>query len=151
MTELEEHKRVVRSAGIPFFSPERQLPAFVKTAVSSRGQLTGIPSLENLDSTVRSLGTGAGKEAGAFLYPLSLDGSPDGRVYVLDAGNARIQVFDIEGKYLTQWGRKGSGEGEFDFGSGRTPEDFAGSVAVDGEGYIYVADELNKRIQKFAP
>jgi DNA-binding beta-propeller fold protein YncE len=131
--------------------PERQLPVYVKTGVSPRGQLTGLPSLAGLDNTVKSLGAGAGKKAGAFFYPLSLDGSPDGRVYVLDAGNARIQVFDITGKYLTQWGHEGSGEGEFDFGSGRVPEDFAGSVAVDSEGFIYVADVGNRRIQKFAP
>jgi hypothetical protein len=29
--------------------------------------------------------------------------------------------------------------------------DFAGSVAVDDEGFIYVADVGNGRIQKFAP
>ena len=131
--------------------PEKQLPAFTKTRVTSSGQLTGLPSLAGLDNTVTVLGTGAGKEAGSFFYPISLDGSQDGRVYVLDAGNARIQVFDIGGKYLTQWGHKGSGEGEFDFGSGRAAEEFAGSVAVDSEGFIYVADVGNKRIQKFAP
>ena len=48
-------------------------------------------------------------------------------------------------------GRKGSDEGQFDFGSGNVPEDFAGSVAVDDEGFIYVADVGNQRIQKFAP
>ena len=31
------------------------------------------------------------------------------------------------------------------------PLDLAGSIAVDAEGYIYVADVANKRIQKFAP
>ena len=92
-----------------------------------------------------------GQEPGQFIFPLSFDGSADGRIYVLDAGNARIQVFDLEGNYITQWGRKGSDEGEFDFGNGSVPEDFAGSVAVDDEGNIYVADVGNGRIQKFAP
>ena len=98
-----------------------------------------------------AVGTGVGQGAGELLYPLSFDAGPDGRIFVLDAGNGRIQVFDTEGQYLTQWGHKGSGEGEFDFGSGQLPEDFAGSVAVDSEGFIYVADVGNKRIQKFAP
>ena len=70
---------------------------------------------------------------------------------MLDAGNARIQVFDLDGNYITQWGRKGSSAGEFDFGSGGAPEDFEGSIAVDSEGNIYVADVGNGRIQKFAP
>ena len=69
---------------------------------------------------------------------------------MLDAGNARIQVFDAEGKYITQFGRPGQGSGEFHFGSGGESTDFAGSVAVDDEGYIYVADVGNSRIQKFA-
>ncbi|MSR84409.1 MAG: hypothetical protein EXS58_16060 [Candidatus Latescibacteria bacterium] len=86
-----------------------------------------------------------------MLFPLSIDAGPDGQIYVLDAGNARIQVFDAEGEYLTQWGHRGGGEDEFDFGLGLVPEDFAGSVAVDGEGYIYVAEVFNRRIAGFAP
>ncbi len=97
------------------------------------------------------LGAGLGQENGEMIVPLSFDAGPDGRVFVLDAGNARIQVFDKEGNYLTQWGRKGSGEGEFDFGSVGVAEDFIGSIAVDEQGFIYVADASNRRIQKFAP
>ena len=123
----------VRYAQLTSISPQRGPGWPVAGVVSSR------------------LGSGAGAEPGAFFFPLSFDGSADGRIYVLDAGNARIQVFDFEGNYITQWGRKGSGPGEFDFGSGGIPEDFAGSVAVDSEGFIYVADVGNKRIQKFAP
>jgi tripartite motif-containing protein 71 len=77
--------------------------------------------------------------------PLSFDLSPDGRVYVLDAGNRRIQAFDTDGDYLTQW------SGEFGFGGGSVPSDFSGSIVVDDDGFIYVADVGNKRIQKFAP
>jgi len=98
-----------------------------------------------------SIGTGLGTEPGHFFFPLSFDAGPDQRIYVLDAGNARIQVFDVEGNYITQWGHKGSGPGEFSFGGGRTVEDFAGSVAVDDDGFIYVFDAGNRRIQQFAP
>lgn len=79
---------------------------------------------------------------------------PDGRFYVLDAGNSRIQVFDATGDYLTQWGTRGSKEGEFDFGVVGNTDIFrslAGSIAVDDEGLIYVADVFNNRIQQFAP
>jgi hypothetical protein len=98
-----------------------------------------------------TFGGTVGHASGEFLYPLSFDASPDGRLFVLDAGNARIQVFDGEGDYITQWGSKGSGEDQFNFGSGGVPEDFAGSVAVDDRGYIYILDMGNRRIQKFAP
>jgi hypothetical protein len=53
--------------------------------------------------------------------------------------------------YLTQWGQQGTGDGEFDFGTGREAVDFVGSIAVDDDGFIYVADVGNRRIQKFAP
>ncbi len=69
----------------------------------------------------------------------------------LDAGNGRIQVFDVDGNYITQWGQKGSGEDQFDFGSGGSPEDLWGNVAVDGQGFVYVADPGNGLIKRFAP
>ena len=88
----------------------------------------------------------------SLYYPLSVDIGPDGRLYVLDAGNSRIVVFSQEGAYLTQFG---SGDlVPFDFGTGQRfgdGLDFAGSIAVDDEGFIYVADVGNLRIQKFAP
>ena len=97
------------------------------------------------------VGLHAGQEPGAFFYPLSFDVGVDGRIFVLDAGNRRIQAFDTEGIYITQWGSSGTADGQFDFGSGDRPEEFTGSIAVDDEGFIYVADVGNKRIQKFAP
>ena len=85
------------------------------------------------------------------LYPISFDISRDGRIFVLDAGNERVKVLSLDGAYITQWGSKGNGGGEFDFGSGLDPEDFDGSIVVDDEGFVYVYDSGNKRIQKFAP
>ena len=99
----------------------------------------------------RTLGGLAGGESGEFFYPISFDVGSDGRVFVLDAGNGRIQVFANDGEYLTQWGSEGSGEGKFDFGSGAWAGSFSGSICVDDEGFIYVADVGNKRIQKFSP
>lgn len=101
-------------------------------------------------STIQ-IGTGASSAPGGFFFPISFDAGPDGRIYVLDAGNARIQVFNAEGTYVTRWGQLGSEDGAFDFGSGGQATDFVGSVAVDDEGFIYVADVGNGRIQKFAP
>lgn len=80
-----------------------------------------------------------------------MDRAPDGRIYVLDAGNARIQAFDEAGRFITEWGTKGDSEDQFDFGSGRKSTDFSGSIAVDDDGFIYVADVGNRRISKFAP
>lgn len=92
--------------------------------------------------------------AGALNYPVSTDIGPDGRLYVVDAANARVVVLDKEGNFITSIGQPGAGEGAFNFGDGsRAGFDFnyAGSIAVDDEGFIYVADVGNGRIQKFAP
>jgi|GEM_PF-4128934 len=99
----------------------------------------------------RSIGLQLGEGDGDLLIPMSFDASADGRIYILYAGNGRIQVFDPDAAYITQWGIEGSGDGEFDFGSGAVAEDFGGSIAVDDAGFIYVWDPGNRRIQKFAP
>ena len=54
------------------------------------------------------------------------------------------------------WGGSGTDPGRFDLGPGGRSsfeggQDFAGSIAVDEDGFIYVADAGNRRIQKFAP
>jgi len=84
------------------------------------------------------------------------------RAFVVNAGLGRIEVFR-ENRFLTRWGREGQAEGEFRF-SGEVPviEDLnravmvqrqvvAGGIARDPEGYIYVADTFNNRVQKFQP
>ncbi|KAF5418120.1 MAG: hypothetical protein C5S38_00325 [Candidatus Methanophagaceae archaeon] len=65
-----------------------------------------------------------------------------GNVFVTDAYINRIQKFDSNGNFITKWGCKGSGEGEFE-----SPCD----IAVDNSGNVFVADSFNMRIQKFAP
>ncbi len=65
--------------------------------------------------------------------------APDGRIYVADAGNHRISVFNALGEYLTSFG---------DFVSD-TPEFTAPwGIAVDDE-YVYASNTWNHRIDKF--
>ena len=42
---------------------------------------------------------------------LAVDG--EGNVFVADSGNFRIQKFDSDGRFLTQWGSKGQYDGQF--------------------------------------
>ena len=67
---------------------------------------------------------------------------------VLESGG-RLQVLngreEIKPRYITEWGRFGSGLGEF-----KISPDTAVSMVVDSQGYIYVADG-EERIQVFAP
>ena len=98
---------------------------------------------------VTLLGAGTYGRADPFVHPTSFDVGADGRIYILDAGNARIVVFSSSRRYITEWGTFADGEGEFNFGSGALTgtgdRAFAGILVVDDEGFIYVVDEANQR------
>jgi sugar lactone lactonase YvrE len=60
------------------------------------------------------------------------------RVYVTDAQNEYVEMFDASGNYLTGWG--GVGTGNYQFGtSNPSPE----GIAVDSAGKVYVSDPGN--------
>lgn len=85
-------------------------------------------------------GQGVGNGQFADTYEVAVDRNDN--VYVADGGNNRIQVFDSEGNYLTQWGgAKGSEPGQLNSPAG---------IAFDSADNIYVADWYNHRIQKFS-
>jgi sugar lactone lactonase YvrE len=84
-----------------------------------------------------------------FLSPDGLAAGGDGSVYI--AGNyawgeydeiliSYVLKFDGSGNLIAQWGRYGSGDGEFQLPHG---------IAAGPDGSIYVADTGNYRIQKF--
>jgi tripartite motif-containing protein 71 len=77
---------------------------------------------------------------GTFLAPGDLDIDSQGKLYVLDQLNNRIQVFNERGMFLWELGREGDLVGEFN-----RPAD----LSVDSEGFIYVADTGNNRVQIF--
>ena len=83
----------------------------------------------------------AGKDAGHFNRPTAVAVTPDGSFYVSDGyRNTRVMKFSANGKFLFQWGSKGSGPGQFDLPHG---------IALDAAGKVYVADRSNLRIQVF--
>ena len=93
-----------------------------------------------------------GTARGSLLFPLSTAFGPQQRqLFVLDAANDRIQVFSSGNQHRSQWGQSGSGPGEFNFTKDVffQAESFAGSITLDSQSTIYVADVLNRRIQKF--
>ena len=66
--------------------------------------------------------------------------------------SATVKCYDLSCyKKSGYFGGKGSEPNQFDFGSGGTSTDFSGSIAVDDDGFIYVADVGNRWIQNFAP
>lgn len=89
-----------------------------------------------------TLGTaGGGTGATGFYQPNDVVTSANGDVYVAEGhggDNARIVVFDRTGKYLREFGRKGTGPAEFDQPHG---------LAFDSKERLFVADRSNNRIQ----
>ena len=90
---------------------------------------------------------GAGK--GQLNMPRGIARDPAGNFFVADTQNLRIEKYDKDGKFVTAFGGKGSGEGQFnpinDEGQGTGP----GGIAVDKDGNVFVADTWNHRIEKF--
>jgi DNA-binding beta-propeller fold protein YncE len=63
-----------------------------------------------------------------------------GNLYVADPGNFRIQKFGPDLRFLTAWGSKGEGEGQF---LGLT------DLAIDDQGNVFALDALRSTVQVF--
>lgn len=79
---------------------------------------------------------------GQFAYPEGITVDASGNVYVSDGANDRIEKFDSNGNYITQWGGYGTYlySGLFNGPAG---------LATDKSGNVFVIDFGNDRIQQF--
>jgi DNA-binding beta-propeller fold protein YncE len=94
------------------------------------------------DRSFRRLIGGLGSGAGQLHGPHGLAFGLDGRLYVADHLNDRVQVFRPDGVPVAEMGRRGQGPGEL-----MRPTD----IAVGKEGQLYVVDAGNHRIQVWSP
>ena len=93
-----------------------------------------------------------GNDSTHFNQPTDVITAPNGDIFVADGhagqgaeqappgSTGRIMKFSPDGTFIKQWGRIGSGVGEF-----RTPH----AMAFDSQGRLFVADRGNHRIQIF--
>lgn len=74
----------------------------------------------------------------------------NGRVYVADQCNRRVQVFDTQGKLIVKWGSKGFEPGQFG-GNPHPKAFFAGPtfLACDSLGNVFTTEAPLCRLQKF--
>ena len=80
-----------------------------------------------------------GSGPGELLYPWGICVDHD-YVYVVEYGNHRVSVFYTSGKFITSFGRRGYGEGRLIHPCG---------ITIDQDGFLYVCDNNNYRIQVF--
>ena len=93
----------------------------------------------------------AGQGHNTFFAPSDVVTGRNGDIFVADghggdpknpAGwtNNRVVKFDKNGKYIKEWGGRGSGPGQFE-----VPH----AITIDSRGRLFVADRMNNRIQIF--
>jgi sugar lactone lactonase YvrE len=126
-----DFRTILRGAG-PFNQPTKMVSAANGDLFASDGY--GNARVHQFDPSGelrRSWGE-PGDAPGHFNIPHSVLVLPDERVLVCDRENGRIQVFDLDGKFLTEWTDLAR------------PDD----VCVDDAGNVYVA-ELGERAALF--
>jgi DNA-binding beta-propeller fold protein YncE len=86
----------------------------------------------------------AGNNPYNFNMPSDVLVAPNGDIFVADGhggeSNNRIVKFDKNGKYIKEWGSKGSAPGQFD-----TPH----ALAMDSRGRLFIGNRNNNRIDIF--
>ena len=76
-----------------------------------------------------------------FNRPTNTAFRANGNIYISDGyNNGRVVEFTPNGEYVRHWGKRGTGDGEFNL---------VHDVAVDPAGLVYVADRANERVQVF--
>jgi streptogramin lyase len=116
-----------------------------------------IQKFNNNGEFISTWGT-PGSSAGQMWEPMGVALATDGSIYVADTGNHRIQKFNAAGNFILKWGSycnlstgdgcvdpDGSGPLELGDGQFRMPN----SIAIGPDGFVYVADTENHRVQKF--
>lgn len=83
-----------------------------------------------------------GSGDGEINLPRDVAIGKEGRLYVVDSGNFRVQIFDANGKYQKSFGSIGKQTGSF-----ARPKE----IATDAEGNVYVIDAAFGNFQIFNP
>lgn len=82
-----------------------------------------------------------GELPGEFNLPRDVALGKDGRIYVVDGGNFRVQIFDAKGNHIKSFGKVGKQLGDF-----ARPKE----IATDSAGNLYVADSAFGNFQIFS-
>jgi DNA-binding beta-propeller fold protein YncE len=79
---------------------------------------------------------------GELKFPLGIDVSAEGKVFIADTGNHRIQLFDLNGNFLRMF--------TVNPAAGEKPADPVDVLASKLKDYVYVSDNDNHNIKVFS-
>jgi DNA-binding beta-propeller fold protein YncE len=119
---------------------------WVADAGGENGKGHQVLKLSPAGKVLMTLGRAGVSGSGPDLFdqPTDVLIGPSGDIFVTDSHrnglNNRVVKFTKDGKYIKEWGRKGSGPGEFS-----EPH----TIAMDSRGRLFVGDRENNRIQIF--
>ncbi len=82
-----------------------------------------------------------GTEPGKLKNPWGVAVNSEGKLWVVDSANSRVEEFSSSGSYITKFGEAGSGNGQL-----KEPE----GIALDSAGHIWIADTGNNRVEEFS-
>jgi DNA-binding beta-propeller fold protein YncE len=94
----------------------------------------------NAEGEQLSIVGGRGHEAGQLNHPSQIDVASNGDLWVLDAGNFRVQHFSASGEFIHAWGKAGRFMGQFARPRG---------LAVSADGLVFVSDAAFQNVQIF--
>lgn len=96
----------------------------------SRGGNNRLVRLSREGRFIKAWGGGVGSESAdplGFNDPHDIAIDAEGRLYIADRGNQRVQVLDRDGNFITRWTQFGK----------------PSAIAIDNNGHIYVADGMS--------
>jgi streptogramin lyase len=76
-----------------------------------------------------------GEGDGQLVEPKRLAIGPNGELWIPDAGNNRVEVFNKKGEYVTKFGSSGPGKEQMEYPVG---------LALDPKGNVWITDENNR-------
>jgi tripartite motif-containing protein 71 len=111
-----------------------------------------IQNVQEFDLNLKALGVKwdgsehVGQGSLRFKEPSGLDVDSSGRLFLTDAGNDVIQVFDHSGNFFGRFGQQGSGKiGDFNLAQDVAVVSYPDGITDD----VYVTDKLLNRVSKF--
>ena len=114
--------------------------------------LTSMAPVRGVQAVWQVYGPGKG-ETPLFGRPMGVAAGPNGRIYVTDATNNRVCVFDSRGRFLFEFGGFGIAKppagGQVTYEPGRL--NYPVGIDIDADGNVYVASFYNDSIEVYEP